>query len=265
MDLLDLSAIRVMRDDELTSKVEQTIRHGFTPLMAARLVGIHDKGYQLICQLITIRDNHKSPDVRVEAKSWLQLIDEKNEIGSSLKAITNFIQSIKSHKVRREVKLPEVKKPRVKLSTWRKLTSQGHTHMGEALNRLRARGDMEEGDKQKIDELLASIVGEKMPGRLYAEAKALLANHKITKQQLARKINSTGAYVHAIELACQMCDNLSDLPHAKVFDDKAELIARLSSAALTLLKIQRELIEGGPDDHQERRKEDRDPNHIHRD
>jgi hypothetical protein len=263
---MDLSAIRVMRDDELTSKVEQTIRHGFTPLMAARLVGIHYKGYQLICQLIKIRDNHKSPDVRVEAKSWLQLIDEKNEIGSSFNAITNFIQRIKFHKVRlHEVKLPEVKKPRVKLSTWRKVTSQGHTHIGEALNRLRARGDMEEGVKQKIDELIASIVEEKMPGHLYAEARALLADHKITKQQLARKINSAGVFAHAIELACQMCDNLSDLPHAKVFDDKADLIARLSSAALTLLEIQRELIEGGSDDHQERRKEDRDPNHIRRD
>jgi hypothetical protein len=217
--------------EPLTVRVEETMRLGFTIAEGIKLVGIYDDGYRMIRQLIVFRDQHKNPDVRVQAKNWLKLIDAKGEIGSSYQAILRFVNETKVH--------------RAKLFTWRKLNSQGHGAIDEALGRLRAREDVGEDVRRKIDELLASVVGKRMPGHLYAQAKALLNDHKVSKRVLAKKINSANTYAHAVVRACQMCDNLSDMTSELVLeDDRAMLVARLCAAASILLKVQSELLEG---------------------
>jgi hypothetical protein len=228
--------------EPLSTRVEETIRLGFTPLEGIKLVGIYDNGYRLIRQLIVIRDEHKDPGVRVEAKRWLQQIDEKDGIGTSFQAILGFVQRSRTR--------------RPKAFTWRKLTSQKHQSIGEALKRLRARADVSDDVRRRIDELLASIVEDKMPGQLYAEARTLLANHKVSKRVLAKRINSASTYAHAIIRACELCDNLSELSSFVLEEDRAMLVARLCAAASVLLKVQSEILEKGGSDDQARTRSD---------
>jgi DNA-binding transcriptional MerR regulator len=242
--------------EPLSLRVEETIRLGFSPSDGTKLVGIYDNGYRLIRSLIQIRDEHKSPDVRVEARSWLQLIDEQKEIGTSFHPIARFIAKVRGR--------GEMASPRP--LTWRKLGSQKHARIDEALRRLRERGDVGEQVRKKIDDLLSSVVGDKMPGHLYSEARTLLHDHKVTKRVLAKKINSASTYAHAIVRACQMCDNLSDVAHTFVLEeDRAMLTARLSAAALVLLKVQNEILEIGGRNDQARTRSDATGHHLHRD
>jgi hypothetical protein len=224
----------------IVQKVEETIRLGFNSEEGAKLLGMYDEGYRNIASLIAVRDRHNDSNVRKQAFDWLKLVDKKDGLGRNATAIKAFLVTTANTRHK-------------KLYSWIKLRPQRQKSamLDVQLKELLARPDIDEKVKKRVGELLNLIVDDRILSHFYLEGKTIIAAHRITKRDLSKKMNMSASFVHAIEHACKMCDNLADLERTQILkEERPALISRLCDAAHMLLEIQKELIGGENDGNQ---------------
>jgi len=223
----------------LTKKVEEAMRLGFNSEEGAKLVVISDDSYRLISQLLITRDQHEKPEVRKEAADWLTKINEKGKIGKHNRFIKYF--------------LIHVYKDGMPIQTWRKLKEHKDTlGIDERFKALMAREELHPNVRNRIEEILGSVVDGKLPSHIFHEAKRIIDAHKITKRERVKKLTARSrdiaSTLHAIEHACNSCDNLADVSIAELTtEQRTALVSRICSAATTLLDIQATLLGGNND------------------
>lgn len=227
---MNLAVSTIMAEDKpLVSRIEETLRLGFNTADGAKLVGIYDDGYRVIVQLIAIRDRNNDPLVRKKAHDYIVIVNANNGPGEYLSDIKAFIGTYfgKGKNV----------------FSWSKVKSGNKYDIEKSLKGLLDRPDLDTAVKKKITDLLNSIVNGKIMTHSLVEARELIAKHKLSSKKLSKRISKAQSFIHAIEHACNSCENLSDMQRSYVPDDEREaLIARLCDAASVLLRIQSELI-----------------------
>lgn len=226
-----MNYMSMAEDKSIVSKIEETLRLGFNTAEGAKLVGIYDDGYRAVVQLLAIRDRNKDPLIRKKAHDFIMIVNANNGPGENLSDIKAFITTYfeKGHKA----------------YSWSKVRSPGKYDIEERLKELLDRHDLDAAVKNKATEFLNSIVDGRIMTHLLKEASSLVAKNKISLKKLSKKNNETQSFVHAIDHACNSCENLSDIQMSFVPEpERAVLIARLCDAAMVLLKLQSKLIGG---------------------
>lgn len=213
----------------LTSRIEETIKLGLSPEEGAKRVGLYVAGYRLLVQTMAIRDHNKDPLIRNKAHHLLSTVDENGELGKHNSDITAFVLTYFER--------------RTPAYTWSKLAFPGRTNFEDLLKVLIDRPTVSDDDRKRATELLNGIVDGKMLTHLFTEAKALIAKNKIHGRTVSKK-NHAQAF-HAIEHACNACENLSEVQLSLVTqEERAVLLTILGDAAMSLLKIQSKLLGG---------------------
>jgi hypothetical protein len=110
--------------------------------------------------------------------------------------------------------------------------------------------DVEEGDKRAAAKLLSERNDD---GRLkledYVVAIDLIAKNKANKEQRQKRIAQSSNFENAVLVACQACENLSDLTMPVIQErERKKMMSRLCSSAAVLLRIQAKLMENYDDE-----------------
>ena len=76
----------------------------------------------------------------------------------------------------------------------------------------------------------------------WAAIKLVRANRSLNKKELYQfKMGST-AFVHAVFMACQACENLRDRIHRVNSSDRHQMMLQIASAITALSEVQSQLI-----------------------
>ena len=127
---------------------------------------------------------------------------------------------------------------------WRLVNDPGKMDVRERLEKLIKDDMMAEDIKIQAKKFLDSIVGERMPAEdFWAAVKLIRANRSLNKRELYQlKVGNT-AFVHAVFMACQACENLRDRTNRiNSRPDRHQMMLQIASAITALGEVQSQLI-----------------------
>ena len=127
---------------------------------------------------------------------------------------------------------------------WRLVNDPGKMDVRDRLEKLIKDDMMAEDIRIQAKKFLDSIVGERMPAEdFWAAIKLIRTNRSLNKKELYQlKIGST-AFVHAVFMACQACENLRDRTNRiNSGSDRHQMMLQVASAITALGEVQSQLI-----------------------
>jgi hypothetical protein len=105
------------------------------------------------------------------------------------------------------------------------------------------RPDVSDGDKKSAFDLMSGVQNGRMRTVDYFSVAKILADNRANKKERAKRNIATKIFENATSMACQACHNLDDMKIPVLpKEDRLNLVARISEAAVTILRIQNELL-----------------------
>lgn len=128
---------------------------------------------------------------------------------------------------------------------WTKMDEKTYNNVQLLLDR----SDVSDANKKRTYQIMDNIQDGKIPTIDYLDITRILANNKFSKKEMAKRDTASKTFENAIFMACQACDNLDDmkmpvLPKA----NRVNLVAKISGAAVNLLRLQNQLLYEEEDD-----------------
>lgn len=132
-----------------------------------------------------------------------------------------------------------------KRAGWTKMDEKTYKDVEVLLDRP----DVSDADKKHVYKLMDGVKDGKIETVAFFEIAKILADNRASKKERAKRSTASKTFENAVFMACQACNNLDDmkipvLPKAA----RINLVAKISEAAVSLLRLQNQLIQEEDDD-----------------